>query len=129
MSRKNKTLRAWQHQNPNGTLQEAWDTAWKAQGSRAYSLLLKELRDLNSRLQQDINNRDKRIKELTGVNKYLLDENIAHNSTICELGETVYDLSMADPHLEFISQVQDLGLHQEWNDFIDLMAKHREPAK
>ena len=64
MSRKNKTLRAWKHQNPDGTLQQAWDAAWKAQGSRAYSLVIKELRDLNSQRTQDVLNRDKQIKEL-----------------------------------------------------------------
>jgi hypothetical protein len=43
MSRKNKTLRAVLHQNPNATIQEVFDAAWKAQGNKAYSLRIAEL--------------------------------------------------------------------------------------
>ena len=30
MSRKNKTLRSFLHQNPDSTIEEAWDNAWAA---------------------------------------------------------------------------------------------------
>ena len=43
MSRKNKTLRAFLHQNPNPTTQEIWNAAWKAQGNKAYSLKIQQL--------------------------------------------------------------------------------------
>jgi hypothetical protein len=49
-----------------------------------------------------------------------------------EFGEalkTVYDLQLADPHLEFISQVQDAGLHEEWNEFLDLLKAAQEAGE
>ena len=33
--------------------------------------------------------------------------------------ETIFDLQMSDTLLEFISQVQDAGLHAEWIEFTD----------
>ena len=54
MSRKNKTLRAFLHNTPNATLQDAWDAAWKAQGSKAYSLRIHELEAENAALKADI---------------------------------------------------------------------------
>jgi hypothetical protein len=87
VSRKNKNFRAWQHRNPNGTPKEAWDAAWKSQGSKAYSLRIQALQD------------------------------------------EIKDLQMADPHLEFISRVQDAGLHEDWNDFCDMLAAQESLAK
>lgn len=45
MSRKNKNFRAWKHQNPDGTVEDAWDAAWASQQGKAYSLRIKELED------------------------------------------------------------------------------------
>ena len=38
-----------------------------------------------------------------------------------ELETTIYDLQMADSHLEFISRVQDAGLHHEWDNFMEAL--------
>ncbi len=52
MSRKNKTLRAFLHQNPNLILKQAWDAAWKhAQKSlhaRSMQDLEKQVADLQA---------------------------------------------------------------------------------
>ena len=40
---------------------------------------------------------------------------------IKEFETAIYDLQMADPHLEFISRVQDAGLHHEWDNFTGLL--------
>jgi hypothetical protein len=43
--------------------------------------------------------------------------------------QRVYDLQLADPNLEFISQVQVAGLHEEWNDFLDLLIAAQEAGE
>jgi hypothetical protein len=43
MSRKNKTLRGFLHQNPDPSTQQTWDAAWEAQGKKAYTLRMQEL--------------------------------------------------------------------------------------
>ena len=42
------------------------------------------------------------------------------------LRNTIYELQMADSLLEFISRVQDAGLHEEWGDFVDALYKIEE---
>ena len=32
--------------------------------------------------------------------------------------DAIYDLQMSDPHLEFISRVQDAGMHHDWDEFM-----------
>ncbi len=36
-----------------------------------------------------------------------------------ELEKAVYELQMNDPHLDFISQIRNAGLHAEWNELLD----------
>jgi len=55
MSRKNKTLRAFLHQNPNPTTQEIWNAAWKAQGNKAYSLKIQQLEATIERIRAKAN--------------------------------------------------------------------------
>ena len=45
----------------------------------------------------------------------------AANEKIERFETAVYDLQMADSHLEFISRVQDAGLHHEWDEFMDAL--------
>lgn len=47
------------------------------------------------------------VKELEAENKRLSKAN--------------YELQISDPHLEFISRVQDAGLHEEWDAFIQTL--------
>jgi len=38
-----------------------------------------------------------------------------------ELESAIYDLQMSDSHLEFISRVQDAGMHHDWDEFMDTL--------
>ncbi|MBU8921804.1 MAG: hypothetical protein KOO63_08290 [Bacteroidales bacterium] len=51
----------------------------------------------------------------------LLSHAAALEAENAELRDTIYDLQMADPHLEFISRVQDVGMHHDWDDFMDAL--------
>ena len=37
MGKKAKNFRAWLYQNPNGTIEDAWNAAWEGQNALQYS--------------------------------------------------------------------------------------------
>ena len=45
MSRKANNFRAWQFQNPNGTVKDAWNAAWEGQNALQYSRKIQRLED------------------------------------------------------------------------------------
>ena len=61
----------------------------------------------------------KRISELEAQLQAERAVNVAQMRDRKELKDEIRELQMFDPHLEFISRVQDVGLQQEWNDFCD----------
>ena len=49
MSRKANNFRAWQFQNPNGTVKDAWNAAWEGQNALQYSRTIQRLEaDVNA---------------------------------------------------------------------------------
>lgn len=52
--------------------------------------------------------------------------NTSSLSRIEELEQTIFDLQMADSHLEFISRIQDVGMHHDWDEFMDTLIHAEE---
>lgn len=50
-----------------------------------------------------------------------LNEIVLRLNRLSALEDAVYKLQMNDTHLEFISRVQDVGMHHDWNEFMDTL--------
>jgi hypothetical protein len=94
MSRKNKTLRAFLHQNSEPTIQQAWDAAWKAQGDKAYSLKIQGLESEKEHSDEMVDRLATRIQDVRkAVADYIYSEGCSccqhdsHHSDGNKLGE------------------------------------------
>lgn len=52
MSRRKKNLRAFLHQNPNPTIEQAWDSAWEGAQKRYHAKRIAELEAKLERMEQ-----------------------------------------------------------------------------
>lgn len=52
MSRKNKNLRAFLHQNPSPTIEQAWDSAWSGAQKTFHARSMQEMRMQVDRLRE-----------------------------------------------------------------------------
>lgn len=58
MSRKNKNLRAFLHQNPEPTIEQAWDAAWHGAQKTFHARSMQEMRGQVDRLREALRTGD-----------------------------------------------------------------------
>ena len=84
MSRKNKILRAFLYQNPNPTIEQAWDAAWKhAQKTfhaRSMRDMEKQIADLQAECEQLRKNAERYrwLRDRIGGHEQIEDEFVGH---------------------------------------------------
>ena len=58
MGKKAQNFRAWQYQNPHGTVKDAWNAAWEGQNALQYSLIIQAKNSEIERLHEQMQERD-----------------------------------------------------------------------
>ena len=61
MSRRKQNLRAFLHQMPNATVEQAWDAAWEGAQKRYHSRTMQELEAENAELRNIIETYDRTV--------------------------------------------------------------------